>query len=149
MRFTGTIEARADAKGRVFFPAAFRKILAQSGEEQLVLSRDVFQPCLAVYPLGVWNEQLDSLKSGLNRWNAQHRRLMREFVCDVEVLTLDGGGRFLIPKRYAAMAGLKQEVVFLGMDDTVEIWSPEVLEKQRMTAAGFAEGLENAMNPGQ
>ena len=47
------------------------------------------------------------------------------------------------------MAGLKQEVVFLGMDDTVEIWSPEVLEKQRMTAAGFAEGLENAMNPGQ
>ena len=44
MRFTGTIEAKADAKGRVFFPAMFRKVLASAGEEQLVLSRDAFQP---------------------------------------------------------------------------------------------------------
>ena len=42
MRFTGTIEAEADAKGRVFFPAMFRKVLASAGEEQLVLSRDAF-----------------------------------------------------------------------------------------------------------
>ena len=35
MRFTGTIEAKADAKGRVFFPAMFRKVLASAGEEQL------------------------------------------------------------------------------------------------------------------
>ena len=50
MRFTGTIEAKADAKGRVFFPAMFRKVLASAGEEQLVLSRDAFQPCLVLYP---------------------------------------------------------------------------------------------------
>ncbi len=149
MRFTGTIEAKADSKGRVFFPAAFRKILAASGDEQLVLTRDVFQPCLVLYPRSVWDEQLNSLRAGLNRWNARHRQLMREFVCDVEVVALDGGGRFLIPKRYAAMAEVKQDVVFLGMDDTVEIWAPQVLEKQRMTADDFASSLENAMNPQQ
>ena len=71
MRFTGTIEAKADAKGRVFFPAMFRKVLASAGEEQLVLSRDAFQPCLVLYPRSVWDEQLDSLRAGLSRWNAR------------------------------------------------------------------------------
>lgn len=146
MRFTGTIEAKADAKGRVFFPAAFRKILAASGEEQLVLTRDLFQPCLVVYPWSVWNEQLDALRSGLSRWNARHRMLLREFVADVEIATLDAGGRLLIPKRYAAMAEIGQDVVILGMDDTVELWSRPVLEARRMKPDELAAEMERAMN---
>ena len=149
MRFTGTIEAKADAKGRVFFPAMFRKVLASAGEEQLVLSRDAFQPCLVLYPRSVWDEQLDSLRAGLSRWNARQQMIMREFVCDVETVTLDGGGRFLIPKRYATKAEIKQDVVFLGMDDTVEIWSSRLLEEQRMPAEEFAKELENLMNAPQ
>ena len=75
--------------------------------------------------------------------------IMREFVCDVETVTLDGGGRFLIPKRYATKAEIKQDVIFLGMDDTVEIWSPRLLEEQRMPAEEFAKELENLMNAPQ
>ncbi len=145
MRFTGTIEAKADTKGRVFFPAAFRKVLAAEGEEQLVLSHDAFQPCLVLYPRSVWNEQLDTLRAGLSRWNARQQMIMREFVCGVETVTLDGGGRFLIPKRYAAKAEIRQDVVFLGMDDTVEIWSPQLLEQQRIPAEDFAKELETLM----
>ena len=50
MRFLGNIEAKTDAKGRAFLPANFRKILQVSGEEKLVLRKDVFQPCLVIYP---------------------------------------------------------------------------------------------------
>lgn len=50
MRFTGNIDAKTDAKGRVFLPAAFRKVLQGSGEEGLILRRDVFQRCLVLYP---------------------------------------------------------------------------------------------------
>ena len=145
MRFTGTIEAKADTKGRVFFPAAFRKVLAAAGEEQLVLSHDAFQPCLVLYPWSVWNEQLDTLRAGLSRWNARQQMIMREFVCGVETVTLDGGGRFLIPKRYATKAEIRQDVVFLGIDDTVEIWSPQLLEQQRIPAEDFAKELETLM----
>ena len=102
MRFTGTIEAKADAKGRVFFPAMFRKVLASAGEEQLVLSRDAFQPCLVLYPRSVWDEQLDSLRAGLSRWNARQQMIMREFVCDVETVTLDGGVEFVHPTGHSA-----------------------------------------------
>ena len=37
MRFLGNIEAKTDAKGRVFLPSVFRKVLQVSGEESLVL----------------------------------------------------------------------------------------------------------------
>ena len=41
MRFLGNVEAKTDAKGRAFLPAVFRKVLSASGEENLVLRKDV------------------------------------------------------------------------------------------------------------
>lgn len=146
MRFTGTIEAKADTKGRVFFPAAFRRVLGDGEDERLVLAKDAFQPCLVVYPWSVWNAQVDELSGRLSRWNAAHRSLFRQFVSDVEVFTLDTNGRFLIPKRYAQMAGISQDVVFLGMDDTVEVWSKLQFAAHNMPAADFAKQLEEIMS---
>ena len=42
MRFVGNIEAKTDAKGRVFLPSAFRKLLQTAAEEGLVLRKDIF-----------------------------------------------------------------------------------------------------------
>ena len=60
-RFIGDYGAKTDAKGRVFLPAPFRKVLEAEGEKSLVLRNDVFQKCLVLYPESVWNEQLDAL----------------------------------------------------------------------------------------
>ena len=123
MRLLGNIEAKVDAKGRVFLPAVFRKGLQTEREESLVMRKDVFQSCLVLYPESVWNAQMDQLRSRLNRWNRAHQEIYRQFVSDVEMITLDGNGRFLIPKRYLRMADIEQEVKFIGMGDTIEIWS--------------------------
>ena len=50
IRFLGNIEAKTDAKGRVFIPAGFRRQLQSASEERLVLRKDVFQDCLVLYP---------------------------------------------------------------------------------------------------
>ena len=100
MRFLGSIEAKTDTKGRAFLPATFRKILNTSGEESLIMKKDVFQPCLVIYPQSVWNKMLDNLRNHLNRWNKRDQMVYRQFVSDVETIVLDGNGRFLIPKRY-------------------------------------------------
>lgn len=94
MRFLGNIEAKIDAKGRAFLPATFRKILQAAGEEGLVLRKDVFQSCLVLYPESVWNEQMDAMRQRLNRWNKQQQQVFRQFVSEVELITLDGNGRF-------------------------------------------------------
>ncbi len=148
MRFLGNIEAKTDAKGRVFLPATFRKMLQASGDEALVLRKDIFQDCLVLYPESVWNEQMDTLRSKLNRYNAQHQRIFRQFVSEVEMLTLDGNGRFLIPKRYLAMAAIRQEVKFIGMGDTIEIWASEKVEESKMSGDEFGEALEDLMTGG-
>ena len=49
IQFLGNIEAKADAKGRVFIPATFRKQLQAASEERLVLRKDVYQDCLVLY----------------------------------------------------------------------------------------------------
>ncbi len=145
MRFLGNIEAKTDAKGRVFLPAVFRKVLQASGSESLVLRKDIFQDCLVLYPESVWNEQMDSLRARLNRYNAQHQKIFRQFVSEVELVNLDGNGRFLIPKRYLSMAAIRQDVKFIGMGDTIEIWSNEKVEESLMNSDEFGQALEEIM----
>ncbi len=145
MRFLGNIEAKIDTKGRAFLPATFRKVLQAGGEERLVLRKDVFQPCLVLYPESVWNGQMDLMRSKLNRWNKQQQEVFRKFVSEVEVLTLDGNGRFLIPKRYQRMADIEQDIKFTGMGDTIEIWNVQKAEEQQMAAEEFGQALEELM----
>ena len=145
MRFLGNIEAKTDTKGRAFLPATFRKILQAGGEERLVLRKDVFQPCLVLYPESVWNTQMDAMRNRLNRWNKQHQQVFRQFVSEVEILTLDGNGRFLIPKRYQRMAEIQQDIKFVGMGDTIEIWSNQKSEELQMKPEDVETALEALM----
>ena len=146
MRFLGNIEAKTDTKGRAFLPAAFRKVLQLNSEERLVLRKDVFQPCLVLYPESVWNEQMDQMRARLNRWNRQHQQVFRQFVSEVELLTLDGNGRFLIPKRYLQLADIQQSIKFTGNGDTIEIWAAEKVEASMMSAADFGAAMQSVMD---
>lgn len=145
MRFLGNIEAKTDAKGRAFLPAVFRKVLQASGEERLVMRKDVFQTCLVLYPESVWNVQMDELRNKLSRWNKREQQIFRMFVSDVEILSLDGNGRFLIPKRYMKMADIDQNIKFVGVDNTIEIWSNGRSEPF-MEPEEFSSALEEIMN---
>lgn len=145
MRFIGSIEAKTDSKGRVFLPACFRRILQTAGSEKVMLRKDVHQNCLVLYPEKIWNEQLDILRSRLDRWNAVHQNIFRQFVADVEELSIDSNGRILLPKRYLKMAAIEQEVRFIGMDDTIEIWATSKVEKPFMDPEEFGRELEKIM----
>ena len=146
MRFLGNIEAKTDVKGRVFLPSVFRKVLQASGEETLVLRKDIYQKCLVLYPESVWNERLDMLKTQLRTWKPVHQQMFRQFVSEAEVVTLDGNGRFLISKRLLKAAEIDQEIQFIGMDDTVEIWSPKNLKQTLKTDEDFGNEFESIMN---
>lgn len=145
MRFTGTISAKLDAKGRVFLPASFRRALNES-ETRLVLRRDVYQPCLVVYPLAVWEAEVAALRSRLNRWNPQEAMILRQFMAEIEVFELDAAGRFLIPRRYVRMTGLGQQVTFIGLDDRIEIWDKTRTDEPFLTEEDFGNALQQLMN---
>ena len=138
IRFLGNIEAKADAKGRVFIPAQFRRQLQSGSEDKLIMR-------LVLYPEEVWNEELDELRQRLNKWNANHQLIFRQFVSDVEIITMDGNGRILIPKRYLQITGIQSDVRFIGVDNKIEIWAKERAEKLFMEPKAFGAALEEIM----
>ena len=122
-RLIGTVDAKVDAKGRAFLPVVFRRGLGGGEELRLIMRKDIFENCLVLYPEAEWYRRLDALRTRLSVWNRGQQDLFRRYVTDVEWVTLDSSGRFLIPKRYMRMAGISQDITFIGMDTTIEIWA--------------------------
>ena len=145
MQFLGNMEARADAKGRIFIPALFRKRLQSGGEEFMVLRKDIFQDCLVLYPGSVWEKELEILRSRLNKWNREQQQIFRQFVLDAERIEMDASGRILIPKRYLQMVSIDTDVRFLGVDETIEIWAKEKLEQPLVDPGEFSAALQQLM----
>lgn len=145
MRFLGNIEAKTDAKGRIFLPAIFRKVLQAAGEEVLVMRKDVHQRCLVLYPESTWNRRMDALLEKINEWDDVGQQVLRQYVSEAEVLTLDGNGRFLIPKRYLLMADIEQGVRFIGINDAIEIWAVEKTQQPFLPQEEFAKKLKAIM----
>ncbi|HHW80541.1 MAG TPA: division/cell wall cluster transcriptional repressor MraZ [Bacteroidales bacterium] len=144
-QFLGNIEVKVDAKGRVFVPAAFRKLLQLQGEDWLVLRKDIFQDCLVLYPGSVWEREIEVLRSKLNKWNKTEQQVFRQFVLDAERLELDGSGRILISKRYLELVEIDAHVRFLGVDNTIEVWAKEKLDNPLMEPGDFAQEIQKLM----
>lgn len=145
LQFLGNMEAKADAKGRVFVPALFRKCLQVEAEEYLVLRKDIFQDCLVLYPGTVWEKEIETLRASLSRWNKDQQQIFRQFVLDAERLEMDASGRILIPKRYLKLVSIETEIRFLGVDNTIEVWSKEKLEKPLVEPDEFSSKIEELM----
>ena len=146
VRFIGNTDAKMDEKGRVFFPAVFRRALQKEGDEALMIRKDVHQNCLVLYPKTVWNQQLDELRSRLNRWNSGQQMVFRQFVAGVDELPIDGNGRILIPKRLQQQVSLQSSVRFIGMDDTIELWAKETADALLDNPVSLGENLEALMS---
>jgi MraZ protein len=149
MRFTGNIDAKVDEKGRVFVPSSFRKILQKEEEQGLILRRDIFQRCLILYPLQIWDEQVNAITARTNMFDRNGRNALRQFVAGAEAVSLDSGGRILIPKRYLEEACIKNDVRFIGVDNTIEIWNKQDAEALLSQPDTLADSLEEMMNAPQ
>ena len=157
MRFSGNIAARIDAKNRVFLPAAFRREmearqaagLNQGQEElpplQLYLRRDDYQDCLLIYPAEVWEEEMARVRARLDRWDPLEQDLFRSFVMHTESVELDAQGRLLIPRSLREEVGLGSAVKFLGLDDRIELWPAEALDKPRIAPDDYRRMLQEKM----
>ena len=126
--FLGKMDAKMDAKGRVFVPSVFRKVLLDGENERIIVRMEMDEKYLVIYPEAVWNNQVVGLQSKLNEWDSDDQMLLMQFVGDAEVLEFDAQGRVLMPKRLQKRMGLSGEVVFVGMVDRIAMWSKEMYD---------------------
>ncbi|MDO9154529.1 MAG: cell division/cell wall cluster transcriptional repressor MraZ [Paludibacter sp.] len=144
--FIGKYEAKADVKGRIFIPAAYRKLLPDGERDSIVMQKDAENDCIILYPQGVWNQKVAALKSRLDEWNPQDQLLLIQFVSDAEWLDIDSQGRILLSKKhFESIAVENAEVLFTGMIDRFSLWSKTRYEQVKMPATDFAQLLKERM----
>lgn len=117
--FLGRYAHSLDAKGRLAIPARFREALA----EGVVVTRGIDR-CLALYPMAAWRplaEKIDALPIA----DPDARNFRRMVFAEAAHLELDSQGRILLPPELRRYAGLEHEVYVVGVNTSIEIWSPE------------------------
>lgn len=139
--FRGAQELTLDAKGRMMVPARVRALFqASASPDPLVLTIDITDPCLLVYPLADW-EPIERQLLSLPTLDTQARRIQRLLLGHACEVALDAQGRILIPRSLTEYAGLSKDVVWVGLGHKFELWDAALWQKHRQTwiAAGVDE----------
>jgi len=137
-RFVSTFTNKLDAKGRVSIPAPFRAVLERDGYRGAGASGIYCYPAIDAAALDCGGERLaqkiDGLLAGLPDYSDERDELSVALYGDVQVLTIDGDGRIVVPEDLRTHAGLTSQVTFVGLGDKFQIWQPEAFDARRKIA---------------
>ncbi|PPC87087.1 MAG: transcriptional regulator MraZ [Hyphomicrobium sp.] len=147
-RFVSTFTNKIDAKGRVSIPAAFRAVLERDGYAGGVYC----YPSLDAPALDAGGERLakkiDGLLSGLPDYSDERDELSVALYGDVQVLSIDGDGRIVLPEALRAHAGLDAAVTFVGLGDKFQMWEPGRFEQRRREARSKVQNTRKLFGAG-
>jgi len=139
-RFVSTYTNKIDAKGRVSIPASFRAVLERDGYAGGIYC----YPSLDAEALDAGGERLaqkiDGLLAGLPDYSDERDELSVALYGDVQILTIDGDGRIVLPEGLRRHAGLQGAVTFVGLGDKFQMWEPGRFEQRRGAARAKVQG---------
>ena len=121
MLLTGTYPRTLDDKKRL---ALAKRVREQLGDPKTLFVTPGPDQCLWLYT----QEGLERLAEKLDQspaTDAEARVFRRLYFAQTEAVDVDGSGRVPIPERLVQFAGLKHEVVLIGVSDHLELWDAE------------------------
>lgn len=127
LNIIGSYECKVDSKGRLLLPTKLKKQLAAVVNEGFVVKRSVFQPCLELYPMSEWNNEISGINK-LNRFVKKNNDFIRMFMAGVREIEVDGSSRIQIPKDLVNFSGISKEVVLSSSVNRIEIWDKDRYE---------------------
>ena len=140
--FYGEHDNAIDPKGRLYVPAAFRKALAEDGNDTFVVTRGL-DGCLSVYALDDWNRVKDGLRR-LSATKKNDRQFIRLLLSQAAPTKVDRQGRIAIPRKLLDRAGIEDQATAIGALGKFELWNPERYEQYMQDAdEHFVETAEN------
>jgi len=117
--FMGEYHHNIDDKGRIIIPSKFRYELG----EKFIITRGL-EKCLFIYSMNEWNNIVSRLKS-LPFTKKDARDFIRFFLSGAAECEFDKQGRINITSPLVSYADLNKEVVIIGANDRLEVWSKE------------------------
>lgn len=128
--FSGRYLHTIDAKGRVSFPARFREVLVQLGNDRIVLANHLDDqiPCLEAWPLSAW-QRIVRKAQRLPRLDDHTQYLLRWYISSALECAIDPQGRILVPPLYREHSHLAKEALWSGVADHLELWAKDQWER--------------------
>lgn len=127
-----------DVKGRIIMPSKFRDDIG----DKFIVTKGL-DGCLFAFSKEEWTKFEEKL-STLPISNKDARSFTRFFFAGAIDCELDKQGRFLISSNLREFAGFNKDIVIVGMNSRVEIWSKEKWEdcNNNLSADDIAEKME-------
>lgn len=121
--FIGEYQHAVDNKNRMIIPSKFRDSLG----EDFVLTKGL-DGCLYAYTMEEWKVLEEKLKK-LPLTSKDARAFVRFFFSGANEIDIDKQGRALIPQNLLEYAGIKKEIISIGVSTRIEIWGKEKWEE--------------------
>ena len=125
--FYGEHEHTIDRKGRLIIPSRFREVMKEHYTDRFVVTRGLDR-CLFLFPEDEWRTQEAKFRA-LSFTKQEARRFNRFYFSGASELTCDRQGRVLIPPYLKEYAGIKRDVMLVGVSNRIEIWDQEEWKK--------------------
>ncbi len=138
--FRGINSATLDSKGRMALPARFREVLQLGADGKTVVTIDMREQCLLLYPLPEWEVVQRKLES-LANVGSRARLLQRLLIGHATDLDLDGQGRILLPGMLREFGDLQKKLVLVGQGNKIEIWAADHWHEQMAQWRADESGL--------
>ena len=121
--FYGEYEHSIDKKGRLIVPSKFRESFKEYDIEKLYITRGL-DKCLFMFTENEWKSQEAKFKS-VSFTKSEARKFNRMYFAGAIQIECDKQGRILIPKYLKDYAGIKRDVMIIGVSNRIEVWARE------------------------
>ena len=131
--FLSTYENRIDRKGRVSVPANFRSYLSNLGYNGVIcypsFNNSSIEACSQDRI-----EKISSAIDSLSPFEEKRDFFATSVLSESISLQFDSEGRVLIAEKLLNHAKIKNNILFIGLGKTFQIWEPKAFEKFKVVA---------------
>tara|TARA_B100000963_G_scaffold99940_1_gene86388 strand:+ start:190 stop:654 length:465 start_codon:yes stop_codon:yes gene_type:complete len=131
--FLSNYENKIDKKGRVSVPATFRSHLSSMGYNGFI-SYPSFNHAALEACSQDRIERLSQTIDSLNPFEEKRDFFATSILSESENLQFDTEGRVSLSDKLLNHANIKNNVLFVGLGKTFQIWNPKIFEKFRLIA---------------
>lgn len=128
--FRGLQSATLDDKGRMAVPKRFRESLQQSCQGEVVLTVDIHDACLLLYPMADWLA-IEAKLMAMPNMDPATRRVQRLLLGHAVEMSMDSAGRILIPDLLRDYAQMTKDLMLIGQGNKIEFWAVEHWQSER------------------
>lgn len=125
--FYGEYEHAIDNKGRLIVPAKFRESCKEYEIGKFYITRGL-DTCLFMFTEIEWKTQEAKFRS-LSFTKSEARKFNRLYFSGASQIECDRQGRILVPKYLKDFAGIKRQVMIIGVSNRIEIWARDAWEE--------------------